>query len=180
MIGCLWVNYWVIINLINIFNINLEDAILFLTWYFVLVHSHIVYLRKRRTSVAAALYEEYWSYMNSFWIEDSGLMGCDIVLLGEWFHVFWRDRSALNQWHSITSQKTSHQHCFENPRSESFCFVWAGSVGGVLYCIPSVLWLDSMLEKNICCLIFFHAVGRSDVPVLVNEKLREMHPVLEM
>jgi hypothetical protein len=31
MMGCLWVNNCVIINLINIFNVNLEDAILFLT-----------------------------------------------------------------------------------------------------------------------------------------------------
>jgi ubiquitin C-terminal hydrolase len=31
MIDCLWVNCCVIINLINIFNVNLEDVILFLT-----------------------------------------------------------------------------------------------------------------------------------------------------
>ena len=36
------------------------------------------------------------------------------------------------------------------------------------------------MEKNIRCLISFHAVGRSDIPISMNEKLREMHPVLEM
>jgi len=44
MIGCLWVNYCVIINLINIFIVNVEDAVLFFTRYFVLVHSLIFHL----------------------------------------------------------------------------------------------------------------------------------------
>ena len=44
MIGCLWVNYCVIINLINIYNVNLEDVLPFLTLCFMLIRILIFHL----------------------------------------------------------------------------------------------------------------------------------------
>jgi hypothetical protein len=105
-------------------------------------------------------------------------MGCDIVL-GEWFQAFWRDHSALNQLHSITSQKTSSNIAVRT--SDLTVFVLFEQVvleRSIIVYLAFSDWIVGWRKTYVVW--YFPAVGRSNVPMSVNEKLHEMHPVLEM
>ena len=53
-----------------------------------------------------------WSFLKILsQYETSVLLGCDVVSLHDWFHMFWDDYAVLQlqtpiiQWHGITSQE---------------------------------------------------------------------------